>query len=192
MSNPYREEFISIYTQNITREGSQKLLAWLDTTDFYTAPASTKFHCACESGLVMHSLNVYKAMRERWFDEGDSEESFAICALLHDVCKSQFYKTSTRNVKNDETGQWEKRPFYTVDDAFPFGHGEKSVYLIERFMRLKPVEAMAIRWHMGAYDTAARTDLRDLSAAMDATPWVWRLHEADMCAAHIDERGTDE
>lgn len=124
MSNPYREEFISIYTQNITREGSQKLLAWLDTTDFYTAPASTKFHCACESGLVMHSLNVYKAMRERWFDEGDSEESFAICALLHDVCKSQFYKTSTRNVKNDETGQWEKRPFYTVDDAFPFGHGE--------------------------------------------------------------------
>ena len=95
MSNPYREEFISIYTQNITREGSQKLLAWLDTTDFYTAPASTKFHCACESGLVMHSLNVYKAMRERWFDEGDSEESFAICALLHDVCKSQFYKTST-------------------------------------------------------------------------------------------------
>ena len=192
MSNPYREEFISIYTQNITREGSQKLLAWLDTTDFYTAPASTKFHCACESGLVMHSLNVYKAMRERWFDEGDSEESFAICALLHDVCKSQFYKTSTRNVKNDETGQWEKRPFYTVDDAFPFGHGEKSVYLIERFMRLKPVEAMAIRWHMGAYDAAAHTDLRDLSAAMDATPWVWRLHEADMCAAHIDERGTDE
>ena len=85
MSNPYREEFISIYTQNITREGSQKLLAWLDTTDFYTAPASTKFHCACESGLVMHSLNVYKAMRERWFDEGDSEESFAICAAARRV-----------------------------------------------------------------------------------------------------------
>ena len=71
-------------------------------------------------------------------------------------------------------------------------HGEKSLYQIARFIRLEDHEALAIRWHMGAYDTAARADLRDLSAAMDATPWVWRLHEADMCAAHIDERGTDE
>ena len=74
----------------------------------------------------------------------------------------------------------------------PLGHGEKSLYQIARFIRLEDHEALAIRWHMGAYDTAARTDLRDLSAAMDATPWVWRLHEADMCTAHIDERGTDE
>lgn len=153
MSNPYRDEFIALYTANIARDGAQKLLAWLDTTDFYTAPASTKFHCACTSGLVMHSVNVYKVLRERYFTEGDSEESYAICALLHDVCKSQYYKTSTRNVKNEETGQWEKKPFYMVEDAFPFGHGEKSVYLIERFMRLKPAEAMAIRWHMGGFET---------------------------------------
>lgn len=80
----------------------------------------------------------------------------------------------------------------TIRDPLPLGHGEKSLYQIARFIRLEDHEALAIRWHMGAYDTAARTDLRDLSAAMDATPWVWRLHEADMCAAHIDERGTDE
>ena len=112
MSNPYRNEFIALYTANIARDGAQKLLAWLDTTDFYTAPASTKFHCACTSGLVMHSVNVYKVLRERYFTEGDSEESYAICALLHDVCKSQYYKTSTRNVKNEETGQWEKKPLH--------------------------------------------------------------------------------
>ena len=81
MSNPYREEFISIYTQNITREGSQKLLAWLDTTDFYTAPASTKFHCACESGLVMHSLNVYHVLMKRYFDE--AEDSKETLSLIH-------------------------------------------------------------------------------------------------------------
>ena len=91
MANTYREEFISLFTSNIKRAGAQKLLAWLDTTDFFTAPASTKFHCACESGLVMHSVNVYKTLRERFFEEGESEESYAICGLLHDVCKAQYY-----------------------------------------------------------------------------------------------------
>lgn len=51
-----------------------------------------------------------------------------------------------------------------------------------------PEEALAIRWHMGAYDDAAKTDSRAMSAAMAASPWVWRLQEADMCAAWIDER----
>ena len=105
---------------------------------------------------MLHSLNVYKTLREKYFEEGDSEESFALCGLLHDLCKANFYKVSTRNVKNDETGQWERKPFYAVEDAFPYGHGEKSVYLIERFLRLKPAEAMAIRWHMGGFDEAAR------------------------------------
>ena len=127
-----------------------------------------------------------------WFDEGDSEESFAICALLHDVCKSQFYKTSTRNVKNDETGQWEKRPFYTVDDAFPFGHGEKSVYLIERFMRLKPVEAMAIRWHMGGFDDAAKGGSFAISLAFDRYPLAVKLHMADLESTYLREKGTSD
>ena len=192
MSNPYRDEFIALYTANIARDGAQKLLAWLDTTDFYTAPASTKFHCACTSGLVMHSVNVYKVLRERYFTEGDSEESYAICALLHDVCKSQYYKTSTRNVKNEETGQWEKKPFYMVEDAFPFGHGEKSVYLIERFMRLKPAEAMAIRWHMGGFVDSAQAGSFSISVAFDRYPLAVKLHLADLEATYLREKGTSE
>ena len=194
-----REKYCKIFAGAIKRKGADKLLEWLKGTDFFTAPASTRFHGAHEGGLVEHSLNVYarlwqivaaNASRFQMLPE-QLEEAVAICALLHDVCKANFYVVEMRNRK-DENGQWVQVPYYTVDDQMPYGHGEKSVYTIEHFMRLSQEEAMAIRWHMGAYDTAARTDLRDLSAAMDATPWVWRLHEADMCAAHIDERGTDE
>ena len=147
-----REEFLSIFSQHVTRPGADKLLAWLDTTDFFRAPASTRFHGACAGGLLMHSLNVYHCLREHYFEPGDSEESFALCALLHDVCKANFYKPGTRNVKNEATGQWEKVPTFTIEDAFPYGHGEKSVFLIERFVRLKPAEAVAIRWHMGGFN----------------------------------------
>lgn len=119
--------------------GSRELLAWLETTDFFSAPASTKFHCACEGGLVQHSLSVYHTLMDRYFEEGiDNPESFAIAALLHDLCKANFYKVSTRNVKNEETGAWEKAPYYAVEDQFPYGHGEKSVYLIERFRGSNP------------------------------------------------------
>ena len=126
------------------------------------------------------------------FEEGDSEESFALCGLLHDVCKAQFYKVSTRNVKNEETGQWEKRPFYAVEDAFPYGHGEKSVYLIERFVRLKPAEAMAIRWHMGGFDDAVKGGNFAISAAFDRYPLAVKLHLADLEATYLREHGTSE
>lgn len=189
----YKEEFIEIYNDKIKREGSQRLLEWLQKTDFFTAPASTKFHGACAEGLVMHSLSVYKTMMEKHFDpEEDSEESFAICALLHDLCKAQFYKISTRNVKNEETGQWEKKPYYSVDDAFPYGHGEKSVYLIERFMRLKPAEAVAIRWHMGGFDEAARGGSFAISHAWEKYPIAVKLHLADLESTYLREKGTSE
>ena len=123
-----REEFEQIFTDNINRQGSKELLEWLKTTDFFTAPASTRFHCACEGGLVQHSVSVYRVMREKHFEKGDSEESFAVCGLLHDVCKAQYYKVSTRNFKNPETGAWEQRPYFSVEDSFPYGHGEKSVF----------------------------------------------------------------
>ena len=190
MENANKEEFCRIFQELVTREGAERLLAWLSTTDFFTAPASTKFHCACEGGLVLHSLNVYKTLREKYFEEGDSEESFALCGLLHDLCKANFYKVSTRNVKNDETGQWEKKPFYAVEDAFPYGHGEKSVYLIERFLRLKPAEAMAIRWHMGGFDEAARGGSFAISAAYDKYPLAVKLHLADLEATYLREHGT--
>lgn len=186
----YREEFIEIYNENIHREGSQNLLEWMQKTDFFTTPASTKFHGACEQGLVMHSISVYKTMMEKHFDpEIDNPESFAVCALLHDLCKAQFYKVSMRNVKNDETGQWEKKPYYTVDDAFPFGHGEKSVYLIERFMRLKPAEAIAIRWHMGGFDEAARGGSFAISHAYEKYPIAVKLHLADLESTYLREKG---
>ena len=186
----YREEFIEVYTQNITRPGADKLLEWLDTTDFYRAPASTRFHGACEAGLVMHSLNVYRALTDRFYTEEENKESFAVVALLHDLCKANYYKAGTRNVKNEATGQWEKVPTYNVEDMFPYGHGEKSVYLIERFMRLRPAEAVAIRWHMGGFDDAARGGCRAISEAYDKYPLAVKLHMADLEATYLLEKGT--
>lgn len=183
-----KEEFIKIFEDNITRAGSKELLEWLFKTDFFTAPASTRYHCACENGLVMHSVSVYNTLMEKHFDEDtDSKESFAICALLHDLCKAQFYKVSTRNVKNEDTGKWEKVPYYAVEDSFPFGHGEKSVFLIERFMRLKIEEAMAIRWHMGEFgDKNSNT----ISQAYDKYPLAVKLHLADLESTFLREKGT--
>ena len=185
-----KDEFIKIYTENISRKGSAELLDWIQKTDFFTAPASTKFHCACESGLVMHSVSVYNTMMEKHFDEeNDSHESFAICALLHDLCKAQFYKVSTRNVKNDDTGQWEKVPYYSIEDSFPYGHGEKSVFLIERFMRLRLDEAMAIRWHMGGFEDSGGYSI---SQAYDRYPLAVKLHLADLESTYLREKGTSD
>ena len=187
----YKEEFISIYIENIKRSGSKELLDWMMKTDFFTAPASSKFHCACEQGLVMHSLSVYHTLVEKHFEpDKDSPESFAICALLHDLCKAQFYKVSTRNVKNEETGQWEKKPFYAIEDAFPYGHGEKSVFLIERFMRLKTSEAMAIRWHMGGFDDAAKGGGFSIALAYEKYPLAVKLHLADLESTYLREKNT--
>ena len=183
-----RDEFIQIFTENVTRNGAKELLSWLQNTDFFTAPASTKYHCACENGLVMHSVSVFNTMMEKHFEEGvDSVESFAIAALLHDVCKAEFYKISTRNVKNEQTGQWEKQPYYTIEDKFPFGHGEKSVFLIERFMKLRLDEAMAIRWHMGNFDDSTGYTV---SQAYEKYPLAVKLHLADMESTYLREKGT--
>lgn len=190
-------DFLSMY-ENIRRPGADKLLAWLESTDFFTAPAGARHHGAHAGGLVVHSLNVWNRLREiacRDVLDGrpdglpiQTEETVAILALLHDVCKVGVYHLEPGCWRNPETGKWEDRQEYKFRDPFPLGHGEKSLYLITKHMDLTEEEALAIRWHMGAYDAAARSDLRDLSAAMAMTPWVWRLQEADMCATHIDER----
>lgn len=182
-----KEEFLAIYQENISREGSDKLLEWLQKTDFFTAPASTRYHNAFEGGLVQHSVNVYKTLM-RQFEEGESKESYALCALLHDICKAQFYKVSSRNVKDPITGRWEAQPYYTIEDEFPYGHGEKSVFLIERFLRLKPSEAMAIRWHMGGFDNAAQGGSMALSQAYEKYPLAVKLHIADLEATYLLER----
>ncbi len=189
MSN--KERFIQLVKENVKREGVEQLLDWLETTDFYTAPASSRYHCACPEGLLMHSLNVYDVLMEKHFDPAeDSPESAAICALFHDLCKAGFYKVSTRNVKNEQTGAWEKVPYYAIEDMFPYGHGEKSVYLVERFVRLTPAEATAIRWHMGGFDEAVKGGSFALSHAFEKYPLAVKLHLADLEASYLREKGT--
>lgn len=193
-----KADFLTIY-KDIRRPGADKLLAWLKSTDFFTAPAGAKHHGAHAGGLAVHSLNVWNRLREitlRDTIDGkaildltpETNETVAILALLHDVCKVGVYHTETKRRRNPDTGTWEDYQAYTFRDPFPLGHGEKSLFLITKYMALTEEEALAIRWHMGAFDDAVKGGSRALDAAMDVTPWVWRLHEADMCAARIDER----
>lgn len=115
-----QEEFIEIYNKYITRQGADELLEWLKRTDFFTAPASSKYHCACENGLVMHSVSVFNTMMEKHYDEEtDNVESFAICGLLHDLCKAQFYKVSSRNVKNEKQVSGKKFRIMQLKISFP-------------------------------------------------------------------------
>ncbi len=179
-----KERFLQIAQNDIKRNGIDKLLNWLCSTDFFEAPASTKFHNAIEGGLCDHSLNVYDVFKRRYDDE--EAESVAIVTLLHDVCKAGFYTVSYRNQKNDR-GEWEKVPYYTVDDKFPFGHGEKSVFLIERFMKLKPDEAMAIRWHMGGFDDAVKGGSFAISGAFSQFPLAVKMHISDIEATYLVE-----
>lgn len=185
-----KEKFKDVYIEHIRRPGSADLLAWLaNETDFFTAPASTKHHLAYTGGLVEHSLNVFRALHERVPLRECTEtnmETVAIVALLHDICKANYYhyEPIRRN-----PGPELEMPKYIVKDAFPFGHGEKSCFLIQRFMQLTDEEALAIRWHMGAYDDAARGGSRGLNEAMKLYQLVYELHAADMRATHSMERG---
>lgn len=183
-----KEEFLSIYRENIHRPGAEKLLAWLETTDFFTAPASTRFHAAYAGGLLEHSLHVYHVLMEKHYQpDTDDIESFTLVSLLHDVCKAGFYAVEMRNRKND-AGVWEKVPFYIVDDKFPYGHGEKSVFLIERFLRLRNEEAVAIRWHMGGFDDSARVGSYTMATAFEHYPLAVKLHLADLEATYLREK----
>ena len=188
-----KEEFIEIYRENIRREGADKLLEYLmsPSSDFFTAPASTRYHGAYEGGLVEHSLNVYECLcdylaRERvqeLYGIEASEETVAIVSLLHDICKMNFYKKSFRNVK-DENGVWNKVPTYEIDDRLPYGHGEKSVYIVSGFMRLAREEAFAIRYHMGF---SGNEEARDVGKAFEMFPLAFALSTADMEASYFLE-----
>ena len=187
-----KERFIDIYRTHIKREGAEALLSFLtDHSDFFTAPASTKFHGAYEGGLVDHSLNVYDCLvdilsRPRMTDLYGirySDESIAIAALLHDLCKVNFYKTSFRNAK-DENGKWVSVPYYTIEDSLPYGHGEKSVYIASGYMRLTRDEAFAIRYHMGFSGTE---DTNNVGKALEMFPLAYAVCCADMEASYFLE-----
>lgn len=186
-----KEEFIEIYNNNITRKGAGNLLDWLENSDFFTAPASTRFHGSHEGGLLEHSLNVYYCLkdylsRERVKDVYNmnyTDENIAVSALLHDICKTNFYTVSTRNKKED--GKWIEVPYYTIDDKMPYGHGEKSVFMIQFFMRLKIEEAFAIRFHMGF---SGSEDINLVGRAFEMYPLAYALHVADSEATYFLEK----
>lgn len=202
----------------VNREGRDALMDYIRSkSDFYTAPASTRFHLSTEGGLLQHSLNVYDCLQRkkenatwRGILEAARSDALIICPLLHDLCKTHFYKVDYKNqktydpkkvaaaerwqVKKDNGGSfiWEQVPVYVVDDKVPYGHGEKSVMMIEQFMRLTGPERFAIRWHMG-FSEPSQLHLQ-LGQAMERCPLILALHEADQEASVLleDENGNKE
>ena len=189
-----KEEFLRIARENIKREGLEELLSFLEGTDFFTAPCSTRFHLAERGGLCQHSLNVYDRLLrlcvDEYGEEGFNLETITICSLFHDVCKCCYYKETTRNVK--ENGVWVEKPYYTVEDALPYGHGEKSVYIINGYMRLTREEAMAINWHMGGFDSRVQGGTQAYSEAYSKFPLAVLTHMADVMATYLDEQRGDQ
>ena len=175
-----KEKFIELL-KSTNREGMQELLDFIEKTDFYTAPASTRFHGSHEQGLLEHSMKVYEILKEKVKTSvvpiDTPEESLIIIALLHDLCKANFYKVDYRNAKN-ALGVWEKVPYYTVDDTIPYGHGEKSVMMITEYMKLTPEEKYAIRWHMGF--TEPKELYNTIGSAYKKYPIALLMHEADL------------
>lgn len=184
----------------VNRPGVDKLMGYLRKSDMYSAPASTRFHLSVTGGLLQHSLNVLDALEGamRVNEDGTysymvagknvatiTEESLVIMTLLHDVCKTNFYSTVMK-WRKDKNNKWEQYETFEVDDKVPYGHGEKSVMMIEEFMKLKAEERYAIRWHMGFTES----DTRSLGNAIDKYPIIWALHTADTAASHFMEELT--
>lgn len=190
-----KDKVLELINENVHREGTDKLVNWLKSSDFFYAPASTKFHLSCEGGLAKHSLNVLsRLIREVINEFGSVEdspysmESLVIVGLMHDLCKVGFYKKSMRNQKNEETGQWEKVPFYMVEDELPIPHGPKSQYILRSFIQLSREESVAIISHMGGFDSSVKGGEYAISNALGKYTLALLLHVADLKATNIDER----
>ena len=175
-----KEEFLNLL-KSVNREGMDDLINFIEKSDFFKAPASTRFHGSYEGGLLEHSMKVYEILKHKVanavIDIDIPEESLILIALLHDICKVNFYKTDYRNAKN-ERGEWEKVPYYTVDDTIPYGHGEKSVMMITEYIKLTVEEKYAIRWHMGF--TEPKEVYTTLGQAYKKYPIALLMHEADL------------
>jgi hypothetical protein len=145
-----KNEFIDILRNNVHREGIEDLIEFLEKSNFFTTPASSKYHSNYKGGLCEHSLNVYKNIRRDYLSNY-SEESIVIVTLLHDLCKVNFYEQYNKSKKDEETNTWSQEVAYRINEKFPYGgHGDKSVFIAERFIRLTLEEALAIKHHMGA------------------------------------------
>lgn len=186
-----KERFLELYHKRVIRDGADDLLKWLESSDFFTAPASTRFHGCHEGGLLQHSLNVYdclvKCIDAAGLTNDIPADSVALTALLHDVCKVNFYKKGFRNVKNEETGQWERKEIYQIEEKFPCGHGEKSVIILQNFLRLTTDEIYAIRAHMGGFDTSVKGGDYFIGKIFEKSKLAFLLHLADMSATYLME-----
>ena len=187
-----KAQFLAIYNENIQRDGADDLLKWLSESDFFVAPASTRFHGSHEGGLLEHSLNVYHCLKEivqqAGLQDTYSPETIAISALLHDVCKVNFYKKGFRNAKDEESGQWYKKEVYEIDEKFPGGeHADKSIIIIQNFIHLEPEEILAIRAHMGGWDTAVKGGNGFVGKIFERSKLAVFLHFADMAATYLME-----
>lgn len=169
-----------------SRNGMDRLIKYLEESDFFVAPASTKYHGNYEGGLAEHSLNVYELLKEKneKFSLGLGDETVIIAALLHDFCKINFYNKQTCWRKND-SNRWESYEGYKVQDDFPIGHGEKSIIQLQFFIRLTKEEIIMIRWHMG--NTEPKEMMMNIGNAYELVPAAVALHTADMEASYLLE-----
>lgn len=189
------KDFKNIVAANIQRDGIDNLMEWVENeTDFFTAPASTRYHGSYEGGLLEHSLNVYNRLvfemntviGEGWEDIY-SPETIAIVALFHDLCKIDRY-VITEKWRKDEDGQWEAYEAYDYNkEKAEMGHGAQSVYYLQKFIQLTEIEAQAIYWHMGAYDISPYSSLANCSETFKWNPLAFLVHRADMAATYITE-----
>lgn len=197
-----KNRFIGL-CRTVQRDGMDALLEWLEKSDFYTAPASSRFHGCYSGGLLEHSLNVYDTLSgfvSRYPDLGIEPESVVIVALFHDLTKANYYTVDFKNVKvyseggskRDERGyfDWVSEPFYKVEDRLPLGHGEKSVIILQSFIKLKRDEIFAIRFHMGAFDAAVKGGDSSMNKAFEMSPLAAMAHLADMEATYLIENAT--
>lgn len=182
-----RHKFWDIYDKYIFRTGSNELREWLMSTDIETAPASTRFHGAYAGGLLDHSVNVWEELcrlLKAYPEIKVQAETATIVSLLHDVCKLGCYKQELRNKKVN--GVWVQQPTYVFQEDFCFGgHGSKSVYLIQKHMRLTDEEAVAINCHMGFADRSPGD--YGLGGAYEQHKLAWLLHVADESATYMRE-----
>ena len=186
-----KKRYLDICRTTINREGLEDLLNWIEHSDFFIAPASSKYHGSYAGGLVEHSLNVYdclKSLVSRYPKLNISDETIAICSLFHDLCKANYYKVGTRNVKDEATGRWYKKEIYEIDEKFPIGHGEKSCIIIQWFLKkLTTDELLAIRYHMGGFDVSVKGGDFSMSKAYEQCVLAPMLHLADMEATYLIE-----
>lgn len=187
----------------INRDGVDKLIEWLDTTDIAIAPASTKYHGAYAGGLVEHCLDVFTRMFTLMkFDYNDEipydKESIAIVSLLHDLDKVNKYECQMRNKKNAD-GEWYQEPFYVVKttfDKFIFGtHAENSVFIADSFIKLTYEEKIAILSHMGGANYEEKDVARVEIDCHRVSALAYYLHEADYystCRLEYDRPTTEE